>query len=569
MSTQVQLRRGSTAQHESFTGALAEVTVNVDTHALHVHDGSTAGGFATATAAQGAKADTALQPNDSAASLLLPGLGTGVRARNISDRRQDDAISAFDFLSASEQADAIAGTGSLDHTASLNKWLQAGIDERHDLYMPAGQFNIGSSGQGLLLDHSAIADADRKAPSVFGPGPGTCKIVAADGNYIAFHSKGANGAGTGVKWLTISGLHIVKRAQDGIGEGFVAEGYCFGTFRDLRTAGFQNGQHYKGVFSSLIESPRSFNNAIGMLLEEAMGSDGVAYCPNAITILQPYLSTNNTYGLHAHRPAALAVRGGSIENNGATGAYQCGAWIENAGYEGAFGALFDGVYFEDNGGKADIYLTNTENNSVYSVRNCLFSRIQNGRFTTSNIRTAFSGSLRQHISLGANAFSDLGTYVPDVSRPFIKHENQVPTVWPTVSKDKFSQTPRFEAVGNSDPITVSADNTVLSFAATNSNSGSYDTNTYKFTVPYPGRYLFVATLGLNSVTGQGSICFGKNGAQDTTGVVRFTSVAPACLTRIMDLAAGDIIDVRSFLSTGQAFSYRGFISSFIGMKISA
>ncbi|MBN9047001.1 MAG: hypothetical protein J0H18_15235, partial [Rhizobiales bacterium] len=107
------------------------------------------------------------------------------------------------------------------------------------------------------------------------------------------------------------------------------------------------------------------------------------------------------------------------------------------------------------------------------------------------------------------------------------------------------------------------------FAATNSISGSYDTNTYKFTVPYPGRYLFVATLGLNSVTGQGSICFGKNGAQDTTGVVRFTSVAPACLTRIMDLAAGDIIDVRSFLSTGQAFSYRGFISSFIGMKISA
>ncbi len=52
MSTQVQLRRGSTAQHESFTSALAEVTVNVDTHALHVHDGSTAGGFAPPHRAQ-------------------------------------------------------------------------------------------------------------------------------------------------------------------------------------------------------------------------------------------------------------------------------------------------------------------------------------------------------------------------------------------------------------------------------------------------------------------------------------------------------------------------------------
>lgn len=45
MSTQLRFRRGSTAEHAAFTGALAEVTVNTTTKSLHVHDGTTPGGF--------------------------------------------------------------------------------------------------------------------------------------------------------------------------------------------------------------------------------------------------------------------------------------------------------------------------------------------------------------------------------------------------------------------------------------------------------------------------------------------------------------------------------------------
>ena len=44
MAIQTQLRRGTTSQNNSFTGASAEVTVDTDTDALRVHDGSTAGG---------------------------------------------------------------------------------------------------------------------------------------------------------------------------------------------------------------------------------------------------------------------------------------------------------------------------------------------------------------------------------------------------------------------------------------------------------------------------------------------------------------------------------------------
>jgi len=42
---QVQLRKGTTAQHGSFTGAQGEVTVDTDKNALVLHDGSTAGGI--------------------------------------------------------------------------------------------------------------------------------------------------------------------------------------------------------------------------------------------------------------------------------------------------------------------------------------------------------------------------------------------------------------------------------------------------------------------------------------------------------------------------------------------
>lgn len=45
MATTLQLRRGTTAQHSSFTGAVGEVTVDTTKDVVVVHDGSTAGGF--------------------------------------------------------------------------------------------------------------------------------------------------------------------------------------------------------------------------------------------------------------------------------------------------------------------------------------------------------------------------------------------------------------------------------------------------------------------------------------------------------------------------------------------
>jgi hypothetical protein len=52
MSTQMQLRGGTTSENLLFTGAQREITIDTDRHTINVHDGVTAGGFPTAASSQ-------------------------------------------------------------------------------------------------------------------------------------------------------------------------------------------------------------------------------------------------------------------------------------------------------------------------------------------------------------------------------------------------------------------------------------------------------------------------------------------------------------------------------------
>ena len=45
MAFAIQLRRGTTAQHSTFTGLVGEITVDTDKDTLVVHDGVKAGGY--------------------------------------------------------------------------------------------------------------------------------------------------------------------------------------------------------------------------------------------------------------------------------------------------------------------------------------------------------------------------------------------------------------------------------------------------------------------------------------------------------------------------------------------
>lgn len=74
MTKRVQRRRGTTAQHASFTGVEGELTVNTTNKSVHVHDGVTAGGIQMARAdltnVSDANLNTALSGN-TLASLVI------------------------------------------------------------------------------------------------------------------------------------------------------------------------------------------------------------------------------------------------------------------------------------------------------------------------------------------------------------------------------------------------------------------------------------------------------------------------------------------------------------------
>lgn len=71
MATQVQLRRGNTSQTSTFTGAVAEVTVDTDKKTLVVHDGTTAGGIPLATQANVSSSVTQVAADALAFSIAL------------------------------------------------------------------------------------------------------------------------------------------------------------------------------------------------------------------------------------------------------------------------------------------------------------------------------------------------------------------------------------------------------------------------------------------------------------------------------------------------------------------
>ena len=50
----IQLRRGTTSEHSTFTGLVGEITVDTDKDTIVVHDGTTAGGYPLAKASDAA-----------------------------------------------------------------------------------------------------------------------------------------------------------------------------------------------------------------------------------------------------------------------------------------------------------------------------------------------------------------------------------------------------------------------------------------------------------------------------------------------------------------------------------
>jgi hypothetical protein len=137
----VQLRRGTAAEHSSFTGAAGEVTVNTTRNSVHVHDGSTAGGTELATKSS--------VDNLSSDSIIDADSDTHVKVEATSDADTIDFTVAGTTIAKMEATGLIPtvnsdGTTGFDLGSSSYQW--------RDVYVSSGSLYV--NGSQVLSDDS-------------------------------------------------------------------------------------------------------------------------------------------------------------------------------------------------------------------------------------------------------------------------------------------------------------------------------------------------------------------------------------------------------------------------------
>jgi hypothetical protein len=128
MATQVQFRRGSTTQHNSFTGATGEISVNTSTETLHVHDGSTAGGFPLARADGNNVSNWSVTNVDVSGAYEMDGttiINTSRQFVGAGLQVDTTGSNAIDFQIVDSQADVGFNGARIDYTSTGSQTLSA------------------------------------------------------------------------------------------------------------------------------------------------------------------------------------------------------------------------------------------------------------------------------------------------------------------------------------------------------------------------------------------------------------------------------------------------------------
>ena len=171
MSKRIQLRRGTTAETNAFTGAVGEVTVDTNKKTVVVHDGTTVGGFPVASKANADGTISLIKKNGTSAGTIN---ALGLFNNTLTSTNTDQALTAAqgkvlkDTLDTKQSTSSVLGVGQTwkDVTSSRS----SGVTYTNTTGKPI-QIHImtGTESSTLVIDGVNIAVHGDSMPQIIVP----------------------------------------------------------------------------------------------------------------------------------------------------------------------------------------------------------------------------------------------------------------------------------------------------------------------------------------------------------------------------------------------------------------
>jgi hypothetical protein len=349
------------------------------------------------------------------------GLISGAVGRTVHQKLQD-LVSVKDF--------GAKGDGTTDDTTAIQAAIYYAQTNGGCVYLPAGIYIISSS---LNVQINSGVTNPLLRPSMRGDGAGATTIIQtanASGLVITGYT------GNPADYMDLEDFTLQSNAVGGYGNGISFSDSAFVNIDNVEVLGWENGVYGVDALSMTFTRLVSRFNINGFRFESSGSGTGYTSEPNAITFLGCTIGNNTNYGGWVIGAGTFTFVGGSIESNGESTAMSSTKWglrITNSGgnfdQQSAVGINLQGVYFEGNGGQANLWIEQSVSRPGMSgsVSGCSFVVLGSSYPAASVYLTATNSAYAFPIAFTGCGWSGLNVYTPSASRPTI---NNVSSVYP-------------------------------------------------------------------------------------------------------------------------------------------
>ena len=348
------------------------------------------------------------------------GLISGAVGRTVHQKLQD-LVSVKDF--------GATGNGTTDDTTAIQAAIYYAQTNGGCVYLPAGIYVISSS-LNVQINSGGLP---LLRPSIRGDGAGATTILqTANASGLVITGYTSNPA----DYMDLEDFTLQSNAVGGYGNGISFSDSAFVNIDNVEVLGWENGVYGIDALSMTFTRLVSRFNINGFRFESSGSGTGYTSEPNAITMLGCTIGNNTNYGGWVVGAGTFTFVGGSIEANGESTTTLSTKWglrITNSGgnfdQQSAVGISLQGVYFEGNGGQANLWIEQSVSRPGMSgsVVGCSFVVLGSSYPAASVYLTATNSAYAFPIAFTGCGWSGLNVYTPSATRPTI---NNVSSVYP-------------------------------------------------------------------------------------------------------------------------------------------